>query len=122
MVGDPAWTAEAAKWIGAPYRAGGANREGMDELGLIRRIYENVARIRISSGLEELSRTGVEIPREQLRPGDLVFFGDPQIQSAGIFLGENRIVTATPAFGVVYAQLTEPPFAESYRTARRLLR
>ena len=122
MVGDPVWAAEAAKWIGSPYRSGGSSRDGMDEAGLIRRMYENAARLRISSGLDELSRTGVAIPREQLRPGDMVFFGNPQINGAGIVLGENRMVTATPTVGVVYAQITDPPFADNYRTARRLLR
>ena len=122
MVGDPVWAAEAAKWIGTHYRSGGSSRDGMDEAGLIRRIYENAARLRISEGLDELSRMGVAIPREQLRPGDMVFFGNPQISGAGIFLGGSRIVTATPAVGVVYAQITDAPFADSFRTARRLLR
>lgn len=94
----------------------------MDELGLIRRMYENVARIKLSSGLDELSRTGIAIPRDQLRPGEIVFFGKPNITGAGIYLGENRIVTARPTFGVVYAQLTEPPFSDEYRTATRIVR
>ena len=113
---------EATKWIGAPYRAGGNSREGMDEIGLIRRMYENVARIKIALGLEELSRTGVAIPRDQLRPGDIVFFGDPRISGAGIYIGNGRFVQATPTFGVAYAQLNDSQFAQNYRTARRILR
>jgi cell wall-associated NlpC family hydrolase len=122
IVGESAWQSEAAKWIGSPYRVGGDTREGMDELGLVRRMYENVARIRIASGLEELARTGVAIPRDQLRPGDLIFFGNPKITSVGVFLGDNRFVQSSPTFGVAYAQLNDPPFSERYRTARRLLR
>jgi len=122
IVGDSIWQSEATKWIGAPYKAGGNSREGMDELGLIRRMYENVARIHITPGLEELSRTGNAIPRDQLRPGDIVFFGAPHITGAGIYLGENRFIQAAPAFGVAYAQLNDPQFSETYRTARRLLR
>lgn len=122
IVGNAAWQAEAAKWIGAPYKVGGQSREGMDAIGLIRRMYENVGRIRVTTDLEELSRTGLAMPRDQLRPGDVVFFGDPKIDGAGIYLGENRFVQASPTFGVAYARLDDPQFAKTYRTARRLLR
>jgi cell wall-associated NlpC family hydrolase len=122
IVGEAAWQSEATKWIGVPYRSGGNSREGMDTLGLVRKMYENVARIQITPGLEELSRTGVAIPRDQLRPGDIVFFGDPKITGAGIYIGENRFVQASVTFGVAYAQLNDPQFSPNYRTARRILR
>jgi len=138
VVGDSAWQSEATKWIGAPYRAGGNGREGMDTIGLIRRMYENVARIKLTSNLDELTRTGVAIQREQLRPGDIIFFGkgighkvyvgdnqypqETNITGAGIYLGDNRIVTAEPILGVAYARLFDPPYSENYLTARRILR
>jgi cell wall-associated NlpC family hydrolase len=122
IVGESAWPSEAAKWIGSPYRSGGNTREGMDDLGLVRRMYENVARIRIASGLEELARTGAAIPRDQLRPGDLIFFGGPNITSVGVYLGDNRFIQSSPTFGVAYAQLNDPQFSDNYRTTRRLLR
>jgi cell wall-associated NlpC family hydrolase len=123
IVGESAWQSEATKWIGVPYKAGGNTREGMDVLGLVRRMYQNVARIEIKSGLDELSRTGFAIPRDQLKPGDIVFFGDEKkITSAGIFIGENRFVHVHPTLGVVYAQLSDPQFSEKYQTARRILR
>jgi cell wall-associated NlpC family hydrolase len=122
IVGDSIWQSEATKWIGAPYKPAGNSREGMDALGLIRRMYENVARIHITPELEELSRTGNAIPRDQLRPGDIIFFGSPQITGAGIYLGQNRFIQAAPTFGVAYAQLNDPQFSDHYRTARRLLR
>lgn len=122
IVGDSAWQSEAAKWIGSSYRPGGDTREGMDALGLVRRMYQNVARIRLTAGLNELSRTGVAIPREQLLPGDIIFFGSSTIDGAGIFIGDNRFVTTDPVFGVACARLTDPRFSESYRIARRILR
>ena len=123
IVGESAWQSEATKWIGSPYKVGGSGRDGMDVLGLVRRMYQNVGRIEIKSGLEELSRTGFAIPRDQLRPGDIVFFGEEKkISSAGIYIGENRFVHAHPTLGVVYAQLSDPQFSEKYRTARRILR
>jgi cell wall-associated NlpC family hydrolase len=136
IVGEAAWQSEATKWIGVPFRTGGNSREGMDTLGLVRKMYENVARIQITSGLEELSRTGVAIPRDQIRPGDIIFFEretgrriDPNDEhyiklktDAGIYLGKNRFVQASPTFGVAYAQLNDPQFSHNYRTARRILR
>jgi murein DD-endopeptidase / murein LD-carboxypeptidase len=122
IVGESAWQSEATKWIGAPFRPDGNNCEGMDALGLVRRMYENVARIKLTSNIHELSRTGVAIPRDQLRPGDIVFFGKDAISGAGIFLGDNRIVMALPTIGVAYAQLSDPQFSDNYQTARRILR
>jgi lipoprotein Spr len=121
-VGESVWASDAAKWIGAPYRAGGNTREGMDTLGLIRRMYDNVARIHLTTGLEELARTGTAIPRDQLRPGDIVFFGKPTITDAGVFLGEGRFIESLPTFGVVYASLADQHTSERYNTARRILR
>jgi cell wall-associated NlpC family hydrolase len=115
MVGDAAWAAEAAKWIGSPYRPGGDSRDGMDALGLVGKMYENVARIELPGKLDELSRTGNAIPRDQLRPGDILFFGE----LAGVFLGDDRLILAHPTVGVVYAQVTD---LVDYRTARRILR
>lgn len=123
IVGESAWQSEATKWIGVPFRAGGNNREGMDELGLVRRMYQNVGRIEIKSGLDELARTGFAIPRDQLKPGDIVFFGEEKkMSSAGVFIGDGRFVHAHSTLGVVYGWLNDPQFSEKYRTARRILR
>lgn len=123
IVGESAWGSEAAKWIGVPYRAGGDSRAGMDAMTLVRRMYENVARIVLPKDIGELSRTGFAIPRDQLRPGDLVFFEeDGKVNHVGIFLGDGRIVHADSARGVMYSLLTDPELATNYKTARRILR
>jgi cell wall-associated NlpC family hydrolase len=122
IVGESAWQSEAAKWIGAPYRTGGSNREGMDSMGLVRKMYQNVARIDLPRDLDELSRTGFAIPRDQLRPGDIIFLGGNKITQAAIYIGQGRIVQAVQPFGVTYADLTTPQVTNSYRTARRILR
>jgi cell wall-associated NlpC family hydrolase len=125
IVGSSAWSSEAAKWIGTPYRLGGASRAGMDCSGLIVTMYRNVARVELPRTAYEQSRTGTAIPQRELRPGDLLFFQtskEPRINHAGIYLGQNRFVHASKSQGVVYSDLDETYYAEAYRGARRILR
>ena len=124
IVGESAWASEATKWIGAPYRAGGKGRAGMDALNLVQLMYRNVVRIELPKSIEELSRTGFAIPRDQLRPGDIVFFKmrTAGADHAGVFLGNGRFVQAHPSYGVVYSNLSDSIFTSDYLTARRILR
>ena len=65
---------EARKWIGTPYRYAGNNRSGTDCSGLTMELYRNVYGIKLprsSAGQQEFCK---HISRDQLEPGDLVFF------------------------------------------------
>jgi cell wall-associated NlpC family hydrolase len=122
VVGESAWQSEAAKWVGASYRSGGNTREGMDSLGLVLRMYQNVARIDLPHDLYELSRTGATVLRDQLKPGDIIFLGGDHITHAALYLGNGRVVQSIQPFGVTYADISTPQVANLYRTARRILR
>jgi cell wall-associated NlpC family hydrolase len=125
VVGESAWRSEATKWIGVPYRTGGTTRAGMDCSGLVCRMYENVARIQLPRTSFDQSRIGVSVLQNQLRPGDLVFFqtsARPEINHAGIYLGDGRFVHSSTSHGVIYSTLKEPYYIQTYRGARRILR
>jgi cell wall-associated NlpC family hydrolase len=88
-------------------------------------MYQNVARIDLPRTTAEQARTGFAIPRDQLRPGDLVFFEMTPGKGpnhSGIFIGQGRFVHATREKGVIYSELTQPYYAQRFRTARRILR
>ena len=63
----------AESYLGTPYRYGGSSREGLDCSGLVLNVFrENGIGLPRTSASQY--RVGEKVGREQLRPGDLVFF------------------------------------------------
>ncbi|GAB2973236.1 C40 family peptidase [Amycolatopsis acidiphila] len=61
------------------------------------------------------SSTGKAVPRSQLQPGDLVFFGSP-VHHVGIYLGDGKMVHAPDTGDVVKIS----PLQNDYSGARRV--
>jgi len=94
MGGIAARTAE--RFVGIPYRWGGDNVvEGMDCSGFVRAVY-NLCGVSIPRTSAEQFRTGESIARDNLKDGDLVFFGSSaeKINHVGIYVGNGRFVHA----------------------------
>jgi cell wall-associated NlpC family hydrolase len=100
---------------GEPYVWGGASpNDGFDCSGLVKWAYAQVG-ISLPHSSRAQSHIGKPVPRSQLRPGDLVFFGNP-VHHVSIYVGNGKMVDA-PTFG-------EPVQVDSlfsgYSGARRL--
>jgi cell wall-associated NlpC family hydrolase len=94
MGGIAARTAE--RFVGIPYRWGGDNVvEGMDCSGFVRAVY-NLCGVSIPRTSAEQFRTGEGVSRDDLKDGDLVFFGSSadKINHVGIYVGNGRFVHA----------------------------
>ncbi len=67
---------------------------------------------------------GVPVARSDLRPGDAVFFADPNgyVHHVGLYIGNGEFINA-PRTGedVKIDSLSEPYFAQQYAGARRFL-
>jgi gamma-D-glutamyl-L-lysine dipeptidyl-peptidase len=86
----------AERFVGIPYRWGGDNVvEGMDCSGFVRAVY-NLCGISIPRTSAEQFRTGEKVARDELKDGDLVFFGSSpdNINHVGIYVGNGRFVHA----------------------------
>ncbi|MDA8429396.1 MAG: NlpC/P60 family protein [Geobacteraceae bacterium] len=86
----------AERFVGIPYRWGGENVvDGMDCSGFVRAVY-NLCGLSIPRTARDQFKTGDPIAREDLRDGDLVFFGSSEnaINHVGIYVGGNRFVHA----------------------------
>jgi cell wall-associated NlpC family hydrolase len=61
------------------------------------------------------------VGREGLAPGDLVFFGKDKVTHVGIYVGEDRFLSATTYVTptVHEDRLDDPYWARIYRGARR---
>ncbi len=106
--------------IGKPYRLGGAGpRGGFDCSGLVAWVYSTLG-VRVPRTTDGQFAYFTPVPREQLQPGDLVFFRLPQAH-VGIYVGEGEFVHA-PATGrpVERARLDGPWFILSFAGGGRL--
>lgn len=86
----------AERFVGIPYRWGGENVvDGMDCSGFVRAVY-NLCGISIPRTSREQFTAGDPVPKDDLRDGDLVFFGssDTKINHVGIYVGGGRFVHA----------------------------
>jgi cell wall-associated NlpC family hydrolase len=116
--------AEAAKYLGIPYVWGGTTTSGFDCSGFVQYVYKQLG-IDISRTTYTQVNEGVEVSRDDLQPGDLVFFGASEgtVHHVGIYVGNNTMIHA-PRTGTViqYQSLDTPYYASEYCTARRLIK
>lgn len=115
----PPVAAAALTQLGVPYRLGGADPAGFDCSGLVQWAFA-VAGTKVPRTTEEQFSWFKAVPREELQPGDLVFFRLPQAH-VGIYLGAGEFVHA-PASGraVERARLDSPWFILSFAGGGRV--
>lgn len=113
--------------VGTPYRWGGNTPDsGFDCSGLIGYVYRDAAGLQLPRTTREMSALRVpQVPRQQLRSGDLLFFatnGGRQVSHAGIYVGEGRFVHAPSSGGTVRLDsLGDGYWHQRYLAARRVL-
>lgn len=114
----------AMGFMGVPYRLGGNDGEtGLDCSGFVRAVFQQTIGLTLPRRAEEQARTGVEISRDELRPGDLVFFNTtgPQFSHVGIFIGNGRFVHSPRAGARVRAEnIASSYWAPRFTGARRI--
>jgi cell wall-associated NlpC family hydrolase len=123
-ISPAAWKTEADRWLGVRYLKGGLDRSGIDCSGLTARMYLAVTGIAIPRTAQDQSRCGNLVFRNDLRPGDLIFFvtlKDKQVDHVGIYLGDAKFVHASPSKGVVVSSLLQDYYVQRYHSARRII-
>lgn len=114
--------AEAEKFLGLPYLWAGTSGFGFDCSGLAYSVYRQFG-IVLPRDAEDQAGTGRPVGRDQLQPGDLVFFafGGP-IDHVGIYAGAGWLIDA-PHTGasVERIRLWSSALAPYYAGARRYL-
>lgn len=107
--------------IGSPYQWGGTGAGGFDCSGLVQLAFTR-AGVRLPRTTSDQARYGLRVPRQHIRPGDLVFFGrgPGSIDHVGIASGNGRFVHASSSRGVVEDPLDMDYFHRRYVFARRV--
>lgn len=85
----------AMGFLGVPYRRGGNSIEtGFDCSGFVRAIYEQSIGLILPRRAEQQAAATQNIDRNELQPGDLVFFNTMRraFSHVGIYVGEGRFI------------------------------
>ena len=107
------------KYVGAPYERGGTSPAGFDCSGFVLFVYAQ-AGVALPHGVAKQYRLGSAVSRDELEPGDIVFFD--RLRHSGIYIGDTRFVHATkPGNVVMVSRLDEEWFRRRWIGARRLL-
>ena len=112
--------AEAQKYLGCPYRAGGASPSGFDCSGFVYYVLKQLGLSPYRTPSEQYQMgTGVE--KTALRVGDLVFFGSGRITHSGIYAGNGQFIHAPNSRSTIsHSDLTTGYWAQNYYGACRV--
>ena len=110
--------------MGIPYKWGGATPEaGFDCSGFVQFVFRQATGVILPRSSFDQVRHGISVARDELEPGDLVFFNTLRapFSHVGIYIGENRFIHA-PSRGktVEIVDLTNSYWQKRYNGARRL--
>ena len=96
--------------VGKPYVWGANGPDSFDCSGLVRYIYKNALGKDIPRVSEDQSKVGQAVSREDLQPGDLVFFDTMdkgKVSHVGMYIGNNEFIhAANSKKGVIKSTLT----------------
>lgn len=114
----------AKLFIGTRYKYGGDSPDGFDCSGFTMFVYSRYG-FKLPHQAASQIKLGTEVSREQLIPGDLLFFktlGSTRVNHVGIYLGEGQFIGASSGRGIVtIAPLNEGYYATRFCGARRLI-
>jgi cell wall-associated NlpC family hydrolase len=114
--------ASADRWEGVPHRWGGTSRRGVDCSGLVQNMYSEVFGVQVPRTTDQQSRVGTEVRRQNLQPGDLVFFRlDRKKRHVGIYLSDGEFVHASASSGVRISPLDRSYWNDRWWQARRIV-
>lgn len=116
----------AKQYLGCPYVYGASGSTSFDCSGFTMYVYNHFG-YSLSHSATAQSKVGTYVAKENLQPGDLVFFLDYEtmdgIGHCGIYIGDGNFIHASSGSGycVKISTLLSGSYLNRYATARRLV-
>lgn len=113
-------------FLGYRYVWGSANPNvGFDCSGLMYYLYQTHAGITLNRNSASMASNGVQVSRNNLKPGDLMFFatgGGTRISHVGMYVGDGKLIHASsPSTGVKMDNINSSYYVNTFVTARRII-
>ena len=115
--------AEAKKYLGAPYLAGGASPSGFDCSGFTYYVLLSLGFTPHRTPADQYKQ-GKFVDKSNLQIGDIVFFANTYgsgISHVGIYIGDGKFIHASSSKGVTISNLSSSYYTSHYYGARRVL-
>ena len=115
----------AMGFLGVPYRRGGTSVDtGFDCSGFVKAMFEQTVGMILPRRAEEQAAATQKIARQDLQPGDLVFFNTLRrtFSHVGIYIGDNKFIHAPrPGAQVRVEDMGLSYWTQRFNGARRVL-
>ena len=115
---------QAMGLLGVPYRRGGATENsGFDCSGFVRHLYEKSVGLVLPRRADEQASVTEVIDRNELKPGDLVFFNTMRrtFSHVGIYVGDNKFIhSPRPGKQVKVEDMRDAYWDRRFTGARRV--
>jgi cell wall-associated NlpC family hydrolase len=110
------------RFLGVPYEYGGVSREGMDCSAFTAIVYEDGTRRQIPRSTADQFDEGIDVDRDRLRFGDLVFFNTTgrTPSHVGIYIEDDLFAHASVSYGVTISSMESSYYRTRFVGARRI--
>ncbi len=110
--------------LGTRYQRGGNSPEtGFDCSGFVGYLYREVLNLKLPRSTNEIWSHGVEVARDTLEPGDLVFFNTLRrpFSHVGVFVGDGKFIHAPASGGAVRTEsMNQRYWTQRWNGAKRV--
>jgi cell wall-associated NlpC family hydrolase len=108
--------------IGTPYRSAGTTTNGFDCSGFTMYVFNKLG-VDLPHQSGSQARLGKKVAKDDLIPGDLVFFNTNGrgISHVGIYVGDGKFAHSSSSKGVTISGLSDSYYSKRYVTARRIM-
>ncbi len=111
--------------IGVPYRLGGNSYDsGFDCSGFVRAVYQQTLGLLLPRQAAQQAASTLEIERQELQPGDLVFFNTLRraFSHVGIYVGDHKFIhSPRPGAAVRIEDMRVNYWQRRFNGARRVV-
>jgi probable lipoprotein NlpC len=113
--------AQYEEWKGTRYQIGGMSRQSVDCSGFVHITFKSRLGIILPRSTHLQVELGQHVDKDELRPGDLVFFKTGRtLRHVGVYLEDGRFLHASSKLGVAISHLNENYWKSAYWKAKRL--
>ncbi|MFC6647567.1 C40 family peptidase [Paenibacillus rhizoplanae] len=110
------------KTIGTKYVSGGTSTNGFDCSGFTMFVFDKIG-INLPHQSGSQYQMGSAVSRDEMRPGDLVFFNTngKGVSHVGIYVGDGDFAHASSSRGVTISSLNDSYYVNRYVGAKRIM-